>query len=684
MNGPFGNKFPYTNFHEMNLDWMIQIARDFLDQYTNIQNTIDQGLEDLEAKKTELEGLLDAWYNEHSEDIAGQLADALQDLNDWYTLHEHYLDETLSTNITAFEAAADAKTAESLASIPDDYTALSAKADNTAAELEELYDTQYGLLARGNFDRDAYNPQTQETFTYQYRISSRQEIIFPFDIDLVIASGFRITPYLLNGSNVWTSQGWKTGTYHIYANIGFYVQIARVTEDTSEVANITTFLQAVKVTGNPIEKATDQIGNVHQILRWYQGGMRLNTDINRYVVDPTLTDRIISQRVPLATSIMGLLKESGYRFGTVFFDKDDVYIGQTVSTATIYKNEYFATTVEYLKQNFPTADPYTTYVRFVVIYPNNTLTPDAGPGLVNIVYQDPANPVVESGKQVKVYKFSGGSGNWWCFVRTPENYNPYRNKPYPFVICNHGNGWVMDGSEEKANWTKRTMYVPLTDPDYLNDPTEYNGTADSSLWYSNPTIEALLTAGYVVCGCENYGDNLYGNNNCRNACVDFFFHMVKTWNVENRCYMIGASNGALTSLNAAYLLQGRVKAMILQYPLTCLVNQYEHNSSQQADIRTAYGITDPDISLDDLAAAVITHDPLTTDVIDGIKAGPFPPTKIWYSPQDITTRANYNAIPFAQMLANSKKVVATVECSGEHGDHTHFDPPAYVAWFDAN
>lgn len=286
-------------------------------------------------------------------------------------------------------------------------------------------------------------------------------------------------------------------------------------------------------------------------------------------------------------------------------------------------------------------------------------------------------------KAVHVYQF-GGQGNDWCFVRTPSNYDPNRAKPYPFVICNHGNGWVMDGTMPRANWTKRTMYVPLNDPDYVSDPTEYNGTSDKSLWYSNPTIEALLSAGYVVCGCENYGDSLYGNNDCRNACVDFFYHMVSHYNVESRCYMIGASNGAMTSLNAAYLLQGKVKAMILQYPLTCLVSQYEHYANHKAEIRTAYGIEDANISLSDLAKAVATHDPLTVDVVNNIKVGAVPPIKFYYSTEDNIVNSAYNTIPLYNLLIASNKVTEKVACEGEHGDHSHFAPADYVAWFDAN
>lgn len=129
--GIFGEGFPYSNFHDLNMDWIIKIAKDFLDQYTNIQTIItqgiesinstkDNGIEELENKKSELEGLLQEWYNTHSEDIANQLAYALEDLNNWYTTHQNYLDTTLANNLQEFNT----RTQETIASIPADYTSL--------------------------------------------------------------------------------------------------------------------------------------------------------------------------------------------------------------------------------------------------------------------------------------------------------------------------------------------------------------------------------------------------------------------------------------------------------------------------------------------------------------------------------------------------------------------------------
>lgn len=123
-------QFPYTDMHQLNLDWIIKIAKDFLDQYTHIQELIEAGEtsitglteageQQLQEKATELEELLNAWYTQHSGDIADQLAAALSDI---------------ANTLTASENAIDAYSAQKIiditASIPQDYSALSEKVQN--------------------------------------------------------------------------------------------------------------------------------------------------------------------------------------------------------------------------------------------------------------------------------------------------------------------------------------------------------------------------------------------------------------------------------------------------------------------------------------------------------------------------------------------------------------------------
>lgn len=117
-----GENFPYVNFHDMNLDWLIKIAKDFLDQYTHLQETIEQGESDiselaqnelaaLQDKYDALEELLNYWYTEHSDDIADALADALEDISD---------------AVTSAESDIDTYVAQVIADIPADYSDLSA------------------------------------------------------------------------------------------------------------------------------------------------------------------------------------------------------------------------------------------------------------------------------------------------------------------------------------------------------------------------------------------------------------------------------------------------------------------------------------------------------------------------------------------------------------------------------
>ena len=97
-----GENFPYSNFHDMNMDWLIKIAKDFLDQYTSIQETITQGESDLETTAENLEAALQQWYDTHSLDMQQELAEA----------------------VAAFATQAQQIGQAVIDSIPEDYTTL--------------------------------------------------------------------------------------------------------------------------------------------------------------------------------------------------------------------------------------------------------------------------------------------------------------------------------------------------------------------------------------------------------------------------------------------------------------------------------------------------------------------------------------------------------------------------------
>ena len=279
----------------------------------------------------------------------------------------------------------------------------------------------------------------------------------------------------------------------------------------------------------------------------------------------------------------------------------------------------------------------------------------------------------QAGRNVHIYQF-GGKGNDWCYVYTPQGYNPDREKPYPFVIQNHGNGSNFDGTPRNTIWTTIAQYRPQVE--YDTNPTRFLLSPSPELNYSSPTIEALLDAGYVVCGAMNYDDNLYGNNNCRNAMVDFYQHMIKNYNVEEKVNLMGASNGFMTTLSGAYLLGGvaRVKAIIGVYPLADLIEHYFNYPNHQSQIESAYGIP-TGLTEEEFKSVTRTHNYETMNTN-------FPPIKMWYSLGDSVTVAQYNTLALAQKLENDYLIHEEVEVTGSHGDQSHFEPLAIVEWFN--
>ena len=166
-------EFPYSDMHQLNLDWIIKIAKDFLDQYTHIQQLItegeqsltdltDSGLEQLQEKADNLESLLQAWYDTHSSDIANQLTGALADLNAWYIAHERYLDNILLENIAEFEE----RVSIIAASIPEDYSLLSQYLFSIIYKTPNLVNKNAeGVITNGYVDENG--DVHAETGTYQ-------------------------------------------------------------------------------------------------------------------------------------------------------------------------------------------------------------------------------------------------------------------------------------------------------------------------------------------------------------------------------------------------------------------------------------------------------------------------------------------------------------------------------------
>ena len=174
-------QFPYTDMHQLNLDWIIKIAKDFLDQYTHIQEiiengetalseTIENGIAALTQKGEELDQALTALYTTHSESLNSQLLSALGQLQ-----------TALNTAISQFNSSADIKAAQTIESIPADYSSLATSVHN----LELMYQNFYKEISftgeiEDHFISYSGNIQAVSDFNYvpQITLKAHQTIHF--------------------------------------------------------------------------------------------------------------------------------------------------------------------------------------------------------------------------------------------------------------------------------------------------------------------------------------------------------------------------------------------------------------------------------------------------------------------------------------------------------------------------
>jgi hypothetical protein len=300
--------------------------------------------------------------------------------------------------------------------------------------------------------------------------------------------------------------------------------------------------------------------------------------------------------------------------------------------------------------------------------------------------------LISVGRELLITNF-GGAGNDYCFVRTPDNYTN-DGAAHPMVILNHGNGWTMNGTAATANFSSKTQFgVDATNAGTYLD----TGRSDYEL-YSSPLIEALLSAGYVVCGAQNNADSLYGNPDCRNAAVDFYQWMLHNFNVRQRCHMIGASNGCMTTLNASALLgAAKIASMALLYPLCDLIDHYIGYTGHRSAIEAAYGLAGMPYDKAGLLAEpkLFSHCPVNHFVIGATdsttqKTAQFPPIKIIASGGDSVTAAVNNAEKLKALCDRSSMICDYTDIdpggllSYNHGDFHHFKESEIVSFFDGN
>ena len=152
---------------------------------------------------------------------------------------------TTDTTLTKENKAADAKTTG------DKFDMLQINMDTAneaISEGKQLLPTIFVRGSRTNANSGEYLDQSVE-----YRITTLNKIKVDGDVNYTIADGFRCRRYWFqNGSFVSFDGSWKTNTMKLNKGYEYYVNIARVEEDETEIADINEFAKQVYIKGGEV------------------------------------------------------------------------------------------------------------------------------------------------------------------------------------------------------------------------------------------------------------------------------------------------------------------------------------------------------------------------------------------------------------------------------------------------
>ncbi|MBD9712248.1 family 20 glycosylhydrolase [Enterococcus faecium] len=119
------------------------------------------------------------------------------------------------------------------------------------------------LEAYGGFVRaDMYDGILSESI--KYRVSSNVIFAFDRDIKLTINNGFRIRLFFFSNGVYSNMSNWTTGEYTVPKNTPFKIVIARVTENTSETADVLEFVSSTSFSSILSENINKNATNISQ------------------------------------------------------------------------------------------------------------------------------------------------------------------------------------------------------------------------------------------------------------------------------------------------------------------------------------------------------------------------------------------------------------------------------------
>ena len=108
-------------------------------------------------------------------------------------------------------------------------------------------ETDYGFLPLeriGQFVRGAYDYPNYNYDTI-WQISSKEVITAPFDMFIRVADGFQVSVNFIENEQIVSSTGWQSHSTFISKGSHVVIKVQRANADTTEYADVTTFLKAI-------------------------------------------------------------------------------------------------------------------------------------------------------------------------------------------------------------------------------------------------------------------------------------------------------------------------------------------------------------------------------------------------------------------------------------------------------
>ena len=168
-------------------------------------------------------------------------------------------------------------------------TALRKQISELKGSLLNVYNDVETLFARGDF-LSATLQTGKLNKNFKYRVSTDTLISFSKETVLRVADGFRVAIHEFKDNAFYADWGWRTGIVKVGSGVAFKCMIARVNENTDEVADVLTFTNAVtfdtvnKERQNNIQQALYAVDNAKARYLFEPGDIKAdtgkNTDVN--------------------------------------------------------------------------------------------------------------------------------------------------------------------------------------------------------------------------------------------------------------------------------------------------------------------------------------------------------------------------------------------------------------------